>query len=113
VKIHKVKVGTGSHQVYELNLSGQDQPLFVAVVDNKTLLASPGKDYVVGALRQARLKKKAVLKNKAFQAVLEKLDPKQGIALATLGSSLRKSKLLGMLPEGIRDTLAGIDVLGG
>jgi len=112
-KIHKVKVGTGSQTVYELNLSGQDQPVFVAVVDNKTLLASPGKDYVVGALRQARLKKKAVLKNKAFQAVLEKLDPKQGIALAILGSSIGKSKLLEMLPEGIRGALAGIDVLGG
>src|SRR5262245_53307025 len=38
--------------------------LFVAVLDNKTLLASGGKEYVVAALKQARAAKKVVLKDK-------------------------------------------------
>jgi len=113
VKVHKVKVGTGTHDVYEVVIPGQELAMFMAVVDNKTLLTSPGKDYVVSALRQARLKKKPALANKGFQAVLEKLDPKQGIAVAMLGKSIGKSELLDSLPAGFRNALRGIEVIGG
>src|SRR5262249_5388347 len=99
--------------IYEVAVPGQELTMFVALVGNKTLLASPGKDYVVGALRQARLQKKPALRNRAFGAVLEKLDPKQGVSLAMLGTSIGKGEWLDMLPRTYRDALAGIDSIGG
>ena len=113
VKVHKVKVGGGMHAVYEVVVPGQDLSMFLALADNKTLLASPGKDYVVGALRQARLQKKPLLKNKSFGAVLEKLDPKQGVSVAVLGSSIGKSDLLDSLPKRVREAQANIELIGG
>jgi hypothetical protein len=113
-KLHKVPLGGGmSHDVYEVVVPGQDLSMFVALPGNKTLLASPGKDYVVDALKQARLKKKPALKNKEFQAVLEKLDSKQGLSLAVLGKAIGKSELLDSLPQGMRDALGNIEVIGG
>ncbi len=114
VKTHKVKLGgAASHEIYEVAIPGQELSLFVAGLDNKTLLASAGKDYVVDALKRARLKQKVVLKNRAFQAVVEKLDGKQGVSLAMLGGSLGKSEWLNSLPEAYKDALAGIEAIGG
>ncbi len=114
LKVHKVPLGGGAtHDVYEVVIPGQDQSMFVALPGNKTLLASTGKDYVVDALKQARLKKKVVLKNKEFQAVLEKLDPRQGVSLAVLGKAIGKSELLDSLPQGLRDSLSNVEVIGG
>jgi hypothetical protein len=114
VKIHKVNVGGGATQVvYEMAIPGQDLSMFVALVGNKTLLASPGKDYVVGALRQARQNKRVVLKNREFQGVLEDLDPKLGISMALLTTSFGKSEMLDLLPREYRDAISGIRIIGG
>jgi hypothetical protein len=112
VKTHKVKVGTATQVIYEVAIPGQDLSLFVAAIDNKTLLASPGKDYVVDALKRGAAKK-VVLKNRAFQSVVEKLDPKQGVSLAMLGGSLGKSQWLDALPQTYKDALSNIEIIGG
>jgi hypothetical protein len=114
VKLHRFNLGGGAMQdVYEIAIPGQEQTMFVAVVGNKTLLASPGKDYVVEALKQARLRKKPALKNRGFQAVVEKIDPRQGVSVALLGSSFSKNEWLDLLPGNYRDAVSGIEVVGG
>jgi hypothetical protein len=114
VKAHKVNLGGGAtHVVYEVAIPGQDLTMFVALVGNKTLLASPGKDYVVGALKQGRQAKKPALKHKGFQGVLENLDSKQAVSLAMLGTSLGKNEWVDLLPQEYRDALTGIEVVGG
>ncbi len=50
LKIHKVLAG--KHLVYEVNVPDMDEPLFVALASEDTLFASPGKDYVVDALKK-------------------------------------------------------------
>ena len=50
LKIHKI-LG-GKHLLYEVNVPDLDDPLFVALAGRDTLLASPGKDYVVDALKK-------------------------------------------------------------
>jgi hypothetical protein len=112
--IHKVPLGGGvTHEVYEVAVPGQDLSLFVALATNKVLLASPGKDYVVDALKQVRQKKQPALKNKAFQALLEKMDPRQSLSLAVLGKSLAGAASLGILPKAARDSLANLEAIGG
>jgi hypothetical protein len=113
-KLHKVPLGDKeTHAVYEVKVSGQNLTLFVALVENKTLLASPGKDYVVDALKQARAKKKPALKNKEFQAVVEKLDTRQGVSLALRGAAVGTSDLLDLLPRRLRDGLDRVESIGG
>jgi len=113
LKIHKVADGLGGqHLVYEVAVNGPDQetPLFVALADKNTLLASPGKDYVVDALKKASLKHKPNLKDKDFQALLEKMDERQSLSLAAVGSALRK----GGLGEGpAKELLDKVDAIGG
>src|SRR5204863_5333163 len=49
VKITKVPgpgAESGKINLYEVNVPGQSQTLFVAIVDKNTMLASAGKDYV-------------------------------------------------------------------
>ncbi len=115
LKIHKVPLGGGAtHEVYEVNIPGQDGALFVALASGKTLLVSPGKDYVVDSLKQSRANAKPALKSKSFQALLEKMDSKQSLSLAVPGK-----KLIGaddkadFLPRAVRDALAKIEVIGG
>jgi hypothetical protein len=114
LKVHKVPLGAGaSHVIYEVVIPGQNFSLFVALASDKTILASPGKDYVVDALKQARAKRKPALKNKEFQAVLEKLDEKQSLSMAVLGKGLTKGGFLENLPKSVQDALADIEVIGG
>lgn len=88
--------------------------MFVALASGKTLLVSPGKDYVVDSLKQSRANAKPALKSKSFQALLEKMDSKQSLSLAVPGK-----KLIGaddkadFLPRAVRDALAKIEVIGG
>jgi len=110
LKIHKVADGVGgTFIVYEATI--QDQPsLFVALANKTTILASPGKDYVVDALKKEAAPNKPVLKSKEFQALLEKIDGNQSLYVAGLGSAFAK----GNLPEGIvRDALLKVDAIGG
>lgn len=113
LKIHKVKLGAdATATVWEVIVPGQDSSIFVALVDNKILVASPGKDYVIDALKQHRSKKKADLKNRGFQALVENLDAKQTVSFAVLGKSLAAA-VGDALPAGFTDALKKIDAVGG
>ena len=82
----------------------QAPPVFVALPNRFTLLASPGKDYVVDALK----KNKAALKNKDMAALLERMNDKQGVSAAVVGSALT-----GDAPPEVKDLLAKVDAIGG
>jgi hypothetical protein len=92
---------------------GADQSLFVALAGKTTILASPGKDYVIDALKKGKPKAKPALKSKAMQALLEKLDPKQSVSVALLSSVLTKGNLLDDAPKQVKDALDKLDALGG
>lgn len=113
LKIHKVPLGDGaSHPLYEVVVPNQDLSLFVALASEKTLLVSPGKDYVVDGLKNSRAKKKPVLKSKPFQALLEGLDSKQSLSIAVQGKSLANVRS-DILPKAINEALADIEAIGG
>jgi hypothetical protein len=107
LKIHKVKAG-GERLVYEVALP-DGMSLFVALADKTTLLASPGKDYVVDALKKSAVKGKPTLKNRDFQALLERMDDKQSLSLAAVGSALAK----GIPERKVQTELEKIEALGG
>jgi hypothetical protein len=81
LKVHKVR---GGKLLYEVNHPDWDGPLFVTIPSHDTLLASPGKDYVLDALQRTDKKVKPALKDKKFQALLEKLDDRQSLSLAAV-----------------------------
>lgn len=110
VTVEKVPLGGGvSHPVYQLDIAGPDLPLFVALLDGKTLLVSPGKDYVVDAIKAARALKKPALKNKELAALIERLEiSKQAMTLAVPGSALA-----GLEIPGFDEALGGIEAIGG
>src|SRR5262249_18000187 len=111
LKIHKVADGLGGqYLIYEVNIPDQDVPLFVALANKNTLLASPGKDYVVEGLKRSKGQAMAALKNKDFQALLEKMDPPQSLSLAVVGSALNKADFLQGLAQGLLDS---VDAIGG
>jgi len=115
LKIHKVPLGGGAtHIVYEVIVPNQDMSIFVALANNRTLLASPGKDYVVDALKAVREKRKPALKNKDLQTLIDRLDPKLGVSMAVLGKSLASAaRGSDVVPKGIADALAKIEAIGG
>ena len=95
LKIHKVPDGLGgSTKLYEVTPPGQDNPLWVALPNGTTLLASGGKDYVLDALDKEAGRKQTALKNKDLAALLNRLDTTQSIWLAVLGSTLAKNPQL-------------------
>jgi hypothetical protein len=110
IKLHKVNDGAGGQiNVYEMTAPGQEMALFVAIVNDTTILVSPGKDYVADAIKRDKLKAAAALKNKDFQALLEKIDPKQTVSLAAIGSALAH-----MIDDnGVKEALGKVDALGG
>lgn len=104
LKIQKVPDGI----IYEVSSPGQNDPLFVALVNKNVLVASPGKDYVVTALKKEAGKEKAGLKDKSFQAVLERMDDKQSISFAGVGQAFKGADL-GPAAE----LMEKVDALGG
>jgi hypothetical protein len=111
LKVHKVPVGAGATQVvYEVTPPDADAPIFVALPGKDTLLASPGKDYVVDAVKKVARKAKPALQNKDMQALLEKLDEKQSVAVATLGSALTKG---GATPAPVKNLFDKVEAVGG
>jgi hypothetical protein len=108
VKVHK----SGTNQIYEVKMSaeGVDTTLFVALAAKDTLLASPGKDYVVDALKRTGNAKHAGLKNKHIQALVEKMDAKQSLSLVTTGEYLSK---LDFLDANQKAMLANCDAVTG
>lgn len=111
LKLHNVPDGRGGqHQVYELMLPQQDVAFFVAIASKDVILASPGKDYVADAIKKLAGKSSAALRNKDMQALLEKMDEKQSLSIAGLGSALAKS---GSLPDGAKDLVNKLEAVGG
>lgn len=85
LKIQKVPGGT----VYEVNAPGQDMPIFVALLNRTTLVASAGKDYVVDAMDREAGRSKATIKDKDLKAVIDRLDDKQSLAFAAVGAAFK------------------------
>ena len=113
LKVHTVKLGAdATASVWEVIVPGQDSSVFVALVSEKILVASPGKDYVVDALKRHLAKKKAALKNREFQALVENLDARQTVSFAVLGKSLAAG-VGDALPANLTDSLKKIDAIGG
>jgi hypothetical protein len=107
LKIHKRDKGP---VIYEVNHPQLDKPMFVALADKNTMLISPGKDYVIDALKKIDATKPTV-KNKDIQALIERMDGKQTVSMAMLGSALTKGgDLTGFIPK---ETLENIDAVGG
>jgi hypothetical protein len=96
VKITKVP-GPGAEggkiNLYEVNMPGQTQAVYVALVDKNTLVTSPGKDFVLDAIDKQAGRKKSELKSKELKTLLGRIDGKQSIWAAVLGSTLEKSPL--------------------
>jgi hypothetical protein len=105
LKVHKVANGAGGKLlVYEVALAEQAPPLFVALPNKSTLLASPGKDYVVDALK----KDKPSLKNKDIAALLRSMNDKQGVSVAVVGEALVEGA-----SADVKDLFAKVDAVGG
>ena len=109
LKIHKISDGSGGKfLVYEVTATEQFPSVFVALADGTTLLASPGKDYVVDAMRKTTSKEAPALKNKQLQAMLERMDDKQSVSLAVVGTALTEG-----VPQDVKDLFEKIDGIGG
>jgi hypothetical protein len=90
-----LKIGKGGGKVvYEVSPPGQDTPLFVALLDKTTLVASPGKDYVVQAIKKDAGKEKDEIKDSDFRALLERMDEKQSVAFAAVGAAFKGGDLV-------------------
>ncbi len=106
-KIHK----SGTHEIYEVHIPGdQDVTLFVTIADKGTILAAPGKDYVVDALKRVEAKKNPGLKNKQIQTMIEKMDTTQTLSLGMVGDALAKAEVP---DEKIKAALSKIETVSG
>jgi hypothetical protein len=100
IKIHKVPDGLGgSTKLYEVTPPGETEPLWIALPNATTLLASKGKDYVLDALDKEAGRKQTALKSKDLAALLSRLDTNQSIWVAVLGSTLSKNPQLSGNPD--------------
>ncbi len=104
LKIHKIN--DGKNMLYEVTVDPVPT-LWVALAGKTTLLVSPGKDYVVDALK--RVDKPARLQNKDFQSLLEKMDNRQSVSLAAVGKAVAKADL----PDAVKEAFENIDAIGG
>src|SRR4029079_2099112 len=66
---------------------GGDMPAYVALVDDKTIVVSPGKGYLVTALDIQAGKKESKPK-KALEEVIDDIDEEQSVWVAALSTSL-------------------------
>ncbi len=110
LKIHKI-LG-GKQLLYEVNHPDLDDPLFVALAGNDTLLASPGKDYVVNALKKSGKDAKPTLKNKKFQALLEKVDVGQSLSLGAV-TTPEVAKVIEKTPGDVKGMVEKIQAVAG
>jgi hypothetical protein len=112
LKAAKVPDGSGGHfVVYEVTPPNDEGTWFAALAGKDALLVAPRKDYVVGALKQAKAGKKPALKNKDAQALLARMDPKQSVSVGVVGKALAGSA--GAAPRVVRDLLKGVEAVGG
>ena len=109
LKIHKISDEQGGKfLVYEVTPNEQAAPVFVALADATTLLASPGKDYVVDAMRKVNAKGPPALKDKQMQALLEHVNDKQSVWVAVIGSALTEGA-----SKEVKDVLEKVDAVAG
>lgn len=113
-KLHVAPLGGGAKaNIWEVVVQPQQETsVFVAVAGPKTLVVSPGKDYVVDALKAHAAKAKGAVKNKDLAALIEKMDAKQSVSVAMLGKPLG----LGhhdLIPKLVTDYVGKIDAVGG
>jgi hypothetical protein len=105
LKIRKVPDGASGHYlVYEVNHPEAQMPFFVALPDDSTFLVSPGKDYVVDALKKVGKTEKPALKDKDLQALLEKVDDRQTVSVAAVSAALK-----GVLDEAPKEAAAVLE----
>ncbi len=113
LKIRKVPDGAGGHHiVYEVNHPEAQLPFYVTLAADNTLLASPGKDYVVDALKKVGKNEKPPLKDKELQALLEKVDERQTVSVAAVSAAL-KAGALGDALEDVSAVLEKVTAIGG
>jgi len=113
VQTHKTPLGGGaSHPIYEFTVEGQETSMFFALSGDKTLLASPGKDYVVDALKQGRAKTKVALKDKTVQQMIERMDDKQSVSFVVQARQIADA-VGEHLPLGLRRSLERLEAIGG
>jgi len=83
----------GKYEFWEVTPPDNPQSLFVSLLSNDTILAAPGKDYLIDALDKQAGRKKAALKNKDMAGLISRMDTKQSLYVGLLGASLEKSPL--------------------
>jgi hypothetical protein len=104
LKIHK----EGDKRIYEVQPPNDDKPLFVAVVDKTTLVASNEKDYVRDCFAKAAGKKEGGVK-KEMKDLIEKVDAKSSMWVAMRGSTLNTGPLATVSDEKAKKTIEHID----
>jgi hypothetical protein len=110
VKLHKIADGVGgNHLIFEMSVPGVQLPWFVCAAAKDAILISPGKDYVVDALKKNPIKNPVALKNKGFQDLLEKVDDKQTVYLAGTADAVARTGLGDLA----KDYLTRMDGLAG
>jgi hypothetical protein len=112
-KLHAAPLGGGSKaNIWEVVVQPQQETsLFVAVVSARTIVVSPGKDYVVDALKQDVNRAKGALKNKELAALIEKMDPRQSVSVALLGKALGIDHEA--IPKAVTDAVGKVEAVGG
>jgi len=104
-------VKIAGQECYEVVIRDADLSLFVGFASDKTILVAMSKDYLGDGLK-VKATDKAVLKNKAFQEMLEKLDDKQSMAMVMNADVLTKGKA-GELLGAAKDQLMKIKTISG
>jgi hypothetical protein len=90
IKKLKVPDGNGGDAIiYQVRPADAPIAFFVSILDEKTILASPGKDYVVDAIRAAG--KAPELKDKGLETLLDKMEERQSISIAAISDVLGKA----------------------
>jgi len=114
LKLHSAPLAGGAKAtIWEVVVPQQQETsLFVALASPKTLVLSPGKDYVVDALKQHALKAKPALKNKEIAALVEKMDPKQSVSIAVMGKSLANANNE-VVPGFLAEAFGKVEAVGG
>ncbi len=109
VKVLKASDGAGDKfPVYEVTPNEQSPPIFITLPNKSTVLVSPGKDYVVDAVKREAAGDKPKLKNADMQGLLERMNDKQGVSVAMVGSALTEGA-----SQEVKDLFAKVDAVGG
>jgi hypothetical protein len=108
LKLH----AAGGYSLYEVKMPDQPQPVFAAVADKNTIVASPSRDFVIDALDKGTGKKKGQLKSKEVTSLLERIDGKQSLWIAVGGSTLEKS-IPPVTDESVKELLKKVSAISG